>query len=127
MIIGKQSIIYSTVKKHLEKRLEFPWEDDLSGVAFSLIILAFTYDFHPITIVDGNFGNNHKTKNKLTYDDVNHIVDVCLNSTHSVFDSGIFGEPYVSNPAPETKHYALAIEWLEAAEMLVSFITYDLL
>ena len=103
----------------MENKLEFPWEDDVSAASFSLLLLPFTYDFHPISMVDGKLGINPDAKIKLTYDDVIHIVDVCLNSTHSILESGIFGPPYQSPEYLETKHYAIAIEWLEAAEMLV--------
>ena len=72
-------------------------------------------------MVDGNLGINSDIEIKLTYDDVIYIVDVCLNSTHSILQSGIFGPPYhpPESWSLETKHYAIAIEWLEAAEMLV--------
>ena len=99
----------------MNKRMEFPWEDDLSAAAFSLLRLPITYNFHPIKIVDGKLGN-YETSAKLTFNDVNYIVDVCLNSTYSIFESGMFGEPPDLNDSLETIHYALAIEWLEAAE-----------
>ena len=99
--------------------MELPWEEDVSATAFSLLILPLTYRFHPIDLIDGKLGESNVSNVKLTFDDVIHIVNVCLNSTHSVFESGVFGEPYQSNYAEETKHYAIAIEWVEAAEMLV--------
>ena len=96
--------------------MELPWEEDVSAVAFSLLILPITYNFHPIRIVDGKLGN-HETNVKLTFDDINYIVNVCLDSKHSIFESGLFGDPHHSNPYPEVTHYAIAIEWLEPAEM----------
>ena len=108
------------VAKHLDQKIEFPWEEDVSAAAFSLLLLPFTYGFHPINLVDGKLGDEFKSNVKLTYDDVIYIVNVCLNSTYSIFESGILGEPYQSIDASETRHYAIAIEWLEAAEMLVA-------
>ena len=96
--------------------MELPGEEDVSAVAFSLLILPITYNFHPVTIVDGKLGN-YETNVMLTFDDINYIVNVCLNSTYSIFESGLFGDPYHSNPYPQVTHYAIAIEWLEAAEM----------
>ena len=106
--------------------MELPWEEDVAAVAFSLLILAFTYGFAPIDLIDGKLGENDETNVKLTYEDVMYITDVCLNSTHSIFESGVFGEPYQSNYVKGTKHYALAIEWLEAAEMLVVSLVYHI-
>ena len=114
--IGKEHVVFQTVAKHLNKRMELPWEEDVSAVAFSLLILPITYNFHPILIADGKLGN-YETNVKLNFDDIIYIVNICLNSTHSIFESGVFGEPYHSNPSPETTHYAIAIEWFEAAEM----------
>ena len=107
------------VSKHVDKRMELPWEEDVSATAFSLLILPLTYRFHPIDLIDGKLGESDASNVKLTFDDVILIVNVSLNSTHSVFESGVFGEPYQSNYVEETKHYAIAIEWVEAAEMLV--------
>lgn len=112
---GEEHAIFSTVAKHLNKRMEFPSEDDLSAAAFSLLRLPITYNFHPIKIVDGKLGD-YETKAKLTFNDVNYIVNVCLNSTYSIFESGMFGEPSDTDSSLETTHYAIAIEWLEAAE-----------
>ena len=96
--------------------MELPWEEDQSAAAFSLLVLPITYNFHPIEIVDGRLGK-YNTNIKLNYADTDYIVNICLNSTHSIFESGVFGEPYHTTPSPETTHYATAIEWLEAAEM----------
>ena len=115
------------VAKHLDQKIEFPWEEDVSAAAFSLLLLPFTYGFHPIKLVDGKLGDDFESNVKLTYDDVIYIANVCLNSTHSIYESGIFGEPYQSIDASETRHYAIAIEWLEAAEMSVSsYIKYNI-
>ena len=96
--------------------MEVASEEDVSAVAFSLIVLAVTYRFHPIEIADGKLGND-KTDIRLTFDDITYIANICLNSTHSVFESGLFAVSTHSNTNPKTKHYAMAIEWLEAAEL----------
>ena len=53
--------------------MELPGEEDVSAVAFSLLILPITYNFHPVTIVDGKLGN-YETNVMLTFDDINYIV-----------------------------------------------------
>ena len=94
--------------------LEFPWEEDVKAAAYSLLFLPLTYNFHPIVMVDGQHGSYY-TNDRLRFDDVTYITRVCLNSTYSIFESGIVGDPYrVRKP---TTHYAMAIEWTEAAEM----------
>ena len=110
--------------------MELPRDGDLSASAFSLLVLPITYNFHPIKIVDGILGK-YETNVKLNYDDINYIVNICLHSTHSIFDNGDIvtsyvdmdmetpehGEPSYTSPSPKITHYAAAIEWLEGAEM----------
>ena len=97
-------------------KLKLPWKEDVNAAAFSLLFLPLTYNFHPIDMVDGKLGNYY-TDARLTFDDVIYITKVCLNSTYSIFKSGIFGEPYRVVARKWTTHYAIAIEWMEAAEL----------
>ena len=121
--VGNKNLIFSLVGKHLNMRLMLPWEEDVNAAAFSLLFLPLTYNFHPIDMVNGKLGNI-AINSRLTFDDVIYITKVCRNSTHSIFESGIFGD--LTGPdwntdrkvdRKPTTHYAIAIEWMEAAEM----------
>ena len=94
---------------------QFPTEDDLSGVAYSLLILPITYRFHPIHIVDGKLGTRG-TDAFLTFDDVNYIVQECLSLNKPLFIPMDYynSKSMVNN---DVKHFATAIEWMEAAEL----------
>ena len=93
----------------------FPTTEDVSGAAFSLMVLSLTYRFHPIYLVDGRLGQQD-TDARLTIEDVKHIIHECLQSKQSLFDSGQIGDSTSSNRTKNVTHYALAIEWTEAAE-----------
>ena len=94
---------------------QFPTDDDLSGAAFSLLILPITYRFHPIHLVDGKLGT-HETDAFLTFDDVNHIVQECLSSNKPLFIPKDYHNSKFT-VKKDVKHYATAIEWMEAAEL----------
>ena len=87
---------------------------DVSGATRSLLILALTYRLHPIELADGKLGC-HQTDAKLSFDDVKHISNECLRSKASLFDAGTTENPDWN--IKNTTHYAIAIEWMEAAEM----------
>ena len=69
------NVILTVTRQFLRRGNQFPTDDDLSGAAFSLLILPITYKFHPIHLVDGKLGT-HETDAFLTFDDVNHIVSL---------------------------------------------------
>ena len=96
----------------------FPTKNDVVGATFSLMILALTYRFHPIDLVDGKIGYR-QTNARLTFGDVKHVVNECIRSKKSLFDSGMIETMEETHYATskEATHYAIAIEWLEAAEM----------
>jgi hypothetical protein len=110
------------IQKHIDDRMVFPTKNDVVGATFSLMILALTYRFHPIDLVGGKLGCQ-KTNARLTFDDVQHVVKECIRSKHSLFDSGMIETMEETDYATlkEATHYAIAIEWLEAAEMYFSY------
>lgn len=112
-----ENIILSVTRQFLREGNQFPFDDDLSGAAFSLLILPITYRFHPIELVDGKLGTR-ETDAFLTFDDVNHIVQECLSLNKPFFIPMNYHKSkfMVKN---DVKHYATAIEWMEAAELLV--------
>ena len=94
--------------------MELPTRNDLLGATFSLWILPLTYRFHPIEMVDGNL-NGHDTNAKIMFEDILHIADECYSSKTSVFlDTK---RSYFQNTKNCQSNYAVAIEWMEAAEM----------
>ena len=106
----------SMVTEHINQGMELPNNDDLSGAMFSLLILQLTYRIHPIELVDGKLGHR-ETNASLTFDEITHIIKECLSSTKPfsiLKPPTLFGFPSAHR---ETKHYAIAIEWMEAAEM----------
>ena len=109
-----ESIILSVTRQFLREGNQFPFDDDLSGAALSLLILPITYRFHPIELVDGKLGTR-ETDAFLTFDDVNHIVQECLSLNKPLFIPMNYHKSkfMVKN---DVKHYATAIEWMEAAE-----------
>ena len=113
----------SITRRYLKRGNELPIEDDLSGAAFSLLILPITYQFHPIQIADGILGTR-ATKARLGISDVLHIVQECLSNNKPLFiptdyfDSASTREQSLdSQHKKDVKHYAAVIEWIEAAEM----------
>ena len=94
--------------------MELPIRNDLLGATFSLWILPLTYRFHPIDLVDGKL-RERRTNARISFEDVLHIVDECYASKTSVFlDTK---RSYFQDVKNEQPNYAVAIEWLEAAEM----------
>ena len=94
--------------------MELPNSNDLSGAAFSLMILPITYNFHPINLIDGKIGERN-TNARLKYVDAIFLAEECLSSTESLFlDTR---KTYFQNNTNKTKHFAMAIEWMEAAEV----------
>ena len=113
----------SITRKYLKSGNELPIEDDLSGAAFSLLILPITYQFHPILLADGILGTR-ETNARLGIGDVLLIAQKCrLNNKPlfiptDYFESASTGEDNLDNQYEKgVKHYAVVIEWLEAAEM----------
>ena len=106
--------VISVTNKYLANGMELPNFHDLSGAAFSLMILPITYNFHPIKLVDGKIGKRH-THARLNYQDAKYIAEECLTSTKSLFlDTR---KSYFKHKTDQIKHYAVAIEWMEAAEL----------
>ena len=103
------------MKDLVSEDLMFPTKEDVSGAIFSLMVLSLTYRFHPIKLVDGQLGDI-ETQARLSIEDVMHIINECLESKQSLFDSGQLGDSGKSNETRNITHYALAIEWTEAAE-----------
>ena len=94
----------------------FPTNDDVSGVTLSLIVIALTYRYHPIELVDTKSDQFHMKNDQLSFEDIKHIYKECIASQNSLFDSGQIGNPIRSNDTKKIFHYAVAIEWMEAAE-----------
>ena len=112
--LSEENPIRSVVKKHMSEGMEFPGKNDLSGATFSLWILPLMYRFHPIELVDGNIGGI-QTNAKLNFDDIIHVSDECIQSRKSLFlDTK---RSYFKNVKSNNLNYAVAIEWIEAAEM----------
>ena len=113
-IIGCMKAIISLIDEYLGNGMELPNFDDLSGAAFSLMILPVTYNFHPIKLTEGKIGQRD-TNARLKYQDAIYIAEQCLTSTKSLFlDTR---KSYFKNETNKIKHYAMAIEWMEAAEL----------
>ena len=94
--------------------MELPTRNDLLGATFSLWILPLTYRFHPIELVDGKLGER-QTNARLLFEDVLHVAEECYSSETSVFlDTR---RSYFENAKSDKPNYAVAIEWMEAAEM----------
>ena len=94
--------------------MELPIRNDLLGATFSLWILPLTYRFHPIELVDGKLGAR-QTNAKILLEDVLHVADECYSSETSVFlDTR---RTYFQDAKNDKPNYAVAIEWMEAAEM----------
>ena len=94
--------------------MELPNAKDLSGTTFSLWVLPLTYRFHPIKLVDGIL-DNRQTNATLQFEDIIHISQECFSSHTSLFlDTK---RSYFKNARTMHLRYAVAIEWLEAAEM----------
>ena len=82
---------------------ELPTKLDVSGVVFSLVTIQYTYKIPVIDLAKGKVGKK-ATKATLTITDIEHIVQEIL-------------EDHLSPSREVGKDYAIAIEWLEAAEM----------
>ena len=94
--------------------MELPIRNDLLGATFSLWILPLTYRFHPIELVDGKL-KARQTNARLLFEDVLHVADECYSSETSVFlDTR---RTYFQDAKSDKPNYAVAIEWMEAAEM----------
>ena len=94
----------------------FPTNDDVSGVTLSLIVIALTYRYHPIELVDTKSDQFHMKNDQLSFEDIKHIYKECIASQNSLFDSGQIGNPIRSYDTKKIFHYAVAIEWMETAE-----------
>ena len=112
--LGEENHILSRIQAHINEILVFPTKDDVVGATLSLMVLALTYRIHPIELVDGKLGKYRQTNSRLSFDDIKHIYEECLRSKSSFFDSGQIGRP--DYEGKEIYHYAVAIEWMEAAE-----------
>ena len=115
-MIGEQTYVLSRIQHLLKDNLVFPTDDNVSESKLSLIVIALTYRLHPIEIVDGKVGNFHISTNRLSFEDIKHIYTECLRTGVSFFDSEPIANPNSSTYPKEIIHYALAIEWMEAAE-----------
>ena len=94
--------------------MRLPKDQDVSGAAFSLLILPITYRFHPIQLAEGQI-RHRQTNARLNIESVTDVAQECLSSSRSLFlDTTKF---YFENKTSQMKHYAGAIEWMEAAEM----------
>ena len=94
--------------------MELPTRNDLLGATFSLWILPLTYRFHPMDMVNGNL-EGHQTNARINFDDILHVADECYYSRTSVFlDTK---RSYFQDTKNDQLNYAVAIEWVEAAEM----------
>ena len=94
--------------------MRLPKYEDVSGAAFSLLILSITYRFNPIKLADGKI-LHRQTNARLGIEDAIDVYRECLSSSRSLFLDTT--KSYFENKTSQMKHYALAIEWLEAAEM----------
>ena len=112
--IGEENHILSRIQAHINESLVFPTKDDVIGATLSLMVLSLTYRIHPLELVDGKLGAHRQTNTKLSFDDIKHIYQECLRSKSSFFDSGQVGRPDYDGKG--IYHYAVAIEWMEAAE-----------
>ena len=115
-MIGEENYILSRIRPLIKDNLVFPTDDDVTGITLSLIVIALTYRFHPIELVDGKLGNLHNSASQISFEDIQDIYTECLRTKGSFFDSGQIGNPNPSNDTKEMIHYAAAIEWMEAAE-----------
>ena len=94
--------------------MRLPKDEDVSGAAFSLLILPITYRFHPIQLTEGKI-LHRQTNARLSIEGSIDVAQECLLSSRSLFlDTTKY---YFENKTSQMKHYALAIEWMEAAEM----------
>ena len=94
--------------------MELPTDKDLSGATFSLWVLPLIYRFHPIKLVNGILGNR-KTNARLQFEDIVYVSQECFTSRESLFlDTK---RSYFKNARTMHIRYAVAIEWLEAAEV----------
>ena len=112
-MIGEENYILSRIQPLIKENLVFPTDDDVSGVTLSLIMIALTYRLHPIELVDGKIGKFHKVLNRISFEDIKHVYSECLRTNTSFFNSGSSNS---SNVTKEMVHYAVRIEWMEAAE-----------
>ena len=115
IIIGIENHIISRIQPLIQENLVFPTADDVSGVTLSLIVIALTYRLHPIELVDVKLGKHEIVGNRLSFEDINDIYAECLRTKSSFFNSGQIGKEQ-EDGVKETIHYAVAIEWMEAAE-----------
>ena len=112
--LGWETSVMPMIGKHMNKGMELPTKNDLLGATFSLWILPLTYRFHPIELVDGKL-KGHVTNARLDFDDIIHISQECFSSTKSLFlDTH---RSYFKKAESNYIHYAVAIEWMEAAEL----------
>lgn len=106
--------IIRLTQDHMNRGMELPTRNDLLGAVFSLWILPLIYRFHPIEIVDGKLGER-RTNSRIMFEDILLIADECLSSKSSIFlDTK---RSYFQDFTNDGPNYAVAIEWLEAAEM----------
>ena len=78
------------------------------------LILPITYRFHPIKLADGKI-LHRQTNARLSIEDAIDVSQECLSSSRSLFLDTT--KSYFENRTSQMKYYALAIEWMEAAEM----------
>ena len=100
MILENNKIL-SALKEQISYELEWPTKVDVSGCAFSLFTIQYTYRVPVINLAQGIFGKR-KTSARLSVEEIEQIVNNRLED-----DSTISHFP--------GKDYALAIEWVEEA------------
>ena len=100
-MISENNKILSALKEQISYEIEWPTKVDVSGCAFSLFTIQYTYRIPIINLAQGILGKR-KTSARLNVEDIEQIVNNRLED-----DSTISHFP--------GKDYALAIEWVEGA------------
>ena len=111
LVLSEDSKILQRLREQIGFEIEWPTKVDVSGSAFSLFTIQYTYRIPVINLARGILGERVTTA-KLSIEDIEHIVNNRLedHSTISHFPG---------------KDYALAIEWVEGALRYLITI-YDL-
>ena len=91
----------SAIREQITEDIEWPTKEDVSGSAFSLFTIQYTYQI-PITNLARGILGKQVTHARLTAEDIKHIVNSRIKDNKSI----------ANLPG---KDYALAVEWIEGA------------